>query len=152
MRRTANPRLTAKGPAGTLFARMDTGEHSRPGEEFVGERIKPVPGALTVRGVKVGEPALPAAFTWRGREYRVAEVLQKWRTTGPCRHGSIRPNGRPEQYVRKHWYRILTTDGAQMRLYFERQARSGRQRTARWWLYTKAGPQATDTHGENGDE
>jgi hypothetical protein len=27
-----------------------------------------------------------------------------------------------------------------MKLYFERQARSGRERTKRWWLYTVSPP------------
>ncbi len=120
---------------------MASQNDSNAGPEFVGERITPDPGALTSRGMAIGEPALPSSFTWRGRRYAVAEVLEKWRTTGPCRHGSIRPNGRPEQYVRKHWFRVRTTDGTEMKLYFERQARSGRERTARWWLYTMTEPE-----------
>jgi hypothetical protein len=78
----------------------------------------------------VGEPGLPWRFVWGGREHEVAQVLDRWKTTSRCRSGS------DEQYVRKHWFRLRTTDGDQMTVYFERQARSGRERKARWWLYS----------------
>jgi phosphoribosylglycinamide formyltransferase-1 len=57
-------------------------------------------------------------------------VLDTWKTTSACRHGS------GERYVRKHWARIRTADGTVMTLYFERQARSRRELKTRWWLYT----------------
>lgn len=79
--------------------------------------------------MSVGEPGLPARFVWRGTEYGVAQVLEKWKATGPCRHGS------GEQYVRRHWFRVETTDGTQMEIYFDRQPRS-RQKKQRWWLAT----------------
>lgn len=99
-------------------------------EEFVSEAIKPVPGALDTRGMTRGEPGLPLRFVWRDREYAVGEVLDRWKTTGPCTSGS------GERYVRKHWFRIRTTGGEEMKLYCERQPRSGRERLKRWWLYT----------------
>jgi hypothetical protein len=76
-----------------------------------------------------GEPGLPRTFRWRDTEYRVAEILEKWKTTGDCRDGSA------EQYVRKHWYRIETIDGTEMVIYFDRQPRLG-QNKKRWWLAT----------------
>lgn len=69
-----------------------------------------------------GEPGLPMRFHWRGKEYAVAEVLEKWKTTGPCHHGS------DEQYVRQHWWRVLTEDGLIMELACDRQKRRGRPR------------------------
>jgi hypothetical protein len=77
-----------------------------------------------------GEPGLPGRFLWRGQEYVVERVLEQWKETSPCTSGS------GERYVRKHWYRIRTTSGSEMRIYFERQARSARERKRRWWLYT----------------
>ena len=77
-----------------------------------------------------GEPAPPMRFLWRKREYVVEQVLKKWRETGPCRNGS------GERYVRKHWFEVRTVEGAQMKIFFERQSRSARERTRRWWLYT----------------
>jgi hypothetical protein len=63
---------------------------------------------------------------WRQQEYAVAEVLQAWKESGPCRSGG------PEQYLRKHWFKIRTDNGLEMTMYFERQARTKRQAMNRW--------------------
>jgi len=97
---------------------------------FISERITPVAETMDTRRMARGEPGLPARFRWRDAEVEVDAVLDTWTETSDCRHGSS------EQYVRKHWYRVRTTTGDEMRLYFERQARTARQRKARWWLYT----------------
>jgi len=100
------------------------------GEQFVSERIQPVKDAISTVGMAVGEPGFPEKFLWRRKEYAVAGVLEKWKDTSRCKSGGN------EQYVRRHWYRIQTTDGSEMKIYFERQARSKNQRLQRWWLYT----------------
>ena len=64
-------------------------------------------------------------------------MLERWKDTGPCTSGS------GEKYLRKHWFRVRTTDGREMKLYFERQARGSRQ-TSRWWLYTVAAAAQTE--------
>ena len=99
-------------------------------EEFVGEQIRPVAGTTGTLGMTRREPGLPRRFTWRGEQYEVAEVLERWKQTGPCTSGS------GERYVRKHWYRVRTMDGQEMKLYFERQARSKALRKKRWWLHS----------------
>ncbi|OHB73950.1 MAG: hypothetical protein A2Z25_05490 [Planctomycetes bacterium RBG_16_55_9] len=99
-------------------------------EKFVSEPIKPVAGTFDAAGMTRGEPGLPGQFVWRDKEYTVADVIEVWKETGPCKSGA------PEQYLRKHWYRIRTEDGLEMTLYFERQARSKTQSRVRWWLYT----------------
>jgi hypothetical protein len=91
------------------------------------EAITPVEASFITSSMCTGEPGLPARFRWRGSEYEVARVLEKWKTTGACRHGSA------EQYVRKHWFRVEVTDGTQMDIYFDRQPRS-RNNKQRWWL------------------
>jgi hypothetical protein len=96
-------------------------------KEFISEPITPVEGSFDTASMSAGEPGLPARFLWRGTEYRVERVLEKWKTTGPCHHGS------GEQYVRRHWFRIETSDGTQMELYFDRQPRAP-QKKLRWWL------------------
>jgi len=96
-------------------------------DEFVSEAITPVGSSFDTAAMSTGEPGLPARFLWRDAEYEVARVIEKWRTTGDCRHGS------GEQYVRRHWFRIKTTDGTRMTIYFDRQARPGQARK-RWWL------------------
>jgi hypothetical protein len=104
-------------------------------EEFVSEPIRPVAGTFDTAGMTRGEPGLPGRFVWRQQEYAVAEVLQAWKESGSCRSGG------PEQYLRKHWFKIRTDNGLEMTMYFERQARTKRQAMNRWWLYTINKPQ-----------
>ena len=99
-------------------------------EEFISEPIRPVAGTFDTAGMTKGEPGLPERFVWRDTEYAVAEVLEAWKETGPCRSGGT------EMYLRKHWYKIRTENDQIMTLYFERQVRSKSRNKARWWLYT----------------
>ena len=103
-------------------------------EEFVSEAIVPVEGTFDATGMTRGEPGLPSRFVWREQEYAVADVLEVWKETGPCKSGG------GEQYLRKHWFRIRTGEGLEMTIYFERQARTKRQGKQRWWLYTVSKP------------
>jgi phosphoribosylglycinamide formyltransferase-1 len=98
--------------------------------QLVSEQLKPLLGEVDAGRIVVGAPLLPTGFAWRCVEYPVAEVLEEWKETGPCTHGS------GEMYVRKHWFRIRTTGGDEMKIYFERKARSAREAKKRWWLYT----------------
>ena len=101
-------------------------------ETFVGQPITPADVSFAASPMALGEPGLPRKFSWQGRAFSVTEILEQWKETGDCRHGS------GERYVRKHWYRIRTTEDLEMTIYFERQARSrGKPRGAsRWRLYT----------------
>ena len=98
-------------------------------ERFIGEDIKPVATTFDTTRMAAGEPGLPGQFLWRDRTIEIAAVLRTWHETGNCDHGS------PEQYVRKHWYEIVTTTGETMKIYFERQPRRGRKE-GRWWLFS----------------
>jgi Domain of unknown function (DUF6504) len=95
--------------------------------QFVSEPITPADASFDAASMSAGEPGMPARFVWRGSEYEVAYLVEKWKTTGPCRHRS------GEQYVRRHWFRVVTTDGTQMEICFDLQPRS-RQSKQRWWL------------------
>jgi phosphoribosylglycinamide formyltransferase-1 len=99
-------------------------------EILISESITPVLGTMDVSAMTRGEPGLPGKFIWRGKEYEVAEVIEQWKDTGPCWSGS------GERYVRKHWFRVKTTDGSVMKFYFERQARSRALAKKRWWLHS----------------
>ncbi len=99
-------------------------------EEFVSERLVPVAGTADMAGMSRGEPGLPGRFAWRGREYSVVGVLRKWKTSGPCDHGS------GERYLRRHWYEIRTQPGLIMTIYCQRQAPSVKRRKGRWWIYS----------------
>lgn len=97
-------------------------------EIFVSEAIEPVAGSFQPSR-NAGEPALPMQFCWRGNDYTIDEVLDEWKE-------SSERNGEGEKYLRKHWYHVRTTCSLNMKIYFERQARSAAARKQRWWLYT----------------
>ncbi len=99
-------------------------------DKFISEPIKPVEGTFDTADMARGEPGLPGRFIWRDKEYTVAELLEKWKESGPCKGGSS------EMYLRKHWFKIMTEDGSEMTIYFERQPRTKRDNKKRWWLYT----------------
>ena len=98
-------------------------------ETFIGESITPVSKSIQVSSTLPGEPLLPTEFKWHRQRISIAVVLEKWKEAGDCHHGS------GERYVRKHWYRVRTQDGLEMKIYFERQPRRGRS-SSRWRLYT----------------
>ena len=101
-------------------------------ERLISERLEPVLSEVDARRVVIGAPLLPTRFIWRKTEYAVAGVLEEWKETGPCHHGS------GERYVRKHWFRLRMRTGEEFKIYFERHARSAKQMKQRWWLYTVA--------------
>jgi len=101
-------------------------------EELMSEWLEPVLAEVDARRIVIGAPLLPTKFVWRETEYTVAEVLEEWKETGPCHHGS------GERYVRKHWFRLRMATGEEWKIYFERHARSPKQMKQRWWLYTVA--------------
>jgi len=100
-------------------------------EEFISEEIKPLPEFLDISQSAPGEPALPQKFHWRGEAVEIAEVLRKWKSASDCTHGS------DDRYVRRHWYDIRTTDGRQMRIYFDRNTKPSGHKKRRWWMFSQ---------------
>jgi hypothetical protein len=101
---------------------------------FISEPILPVEASFDAGGMARGEPGLPRKFRWRKKEFIVEEVLERWKEHGDCRHGS------GERYVRKHGYRVRTTDGTVMKLYFQRsQGRGKLPAKSRWWIHSIEG-------------
>lgn len=99
---------------------------------FVSEPITPIMESMDTARMARGGPGLPMRFVWRGTEYEVAQVLETWRELSPCHSGA------DERYVRKHWFKVVTSDNDTMRIYCERQPRTRQQRKKRWWLYSIA--------------
>jgi hypothetical protein len=97
-------------------------------ETYIGEGIVPEDMSFSVSSMAMGKPGLPGTFSWRGGRFSIIEVLEEWKESGDCRHGS------GERYVRKHWFRVRTTEDLEMRIYFERQGRSSGG--SRWRLYS----------------
>lgn len=48
-------------------------------ERFISEAIKPVAGTSDTAGMVAGEPGIPGRFTWRGTDYEVDSILEKWK-------------------------------------------------------------------------
>ena len=116
----------------------------RPKAELVSESIVPEPGSFDAADMGKALPGLPRAFTWRDRLYHVGILLEKWKVSGPevGRFGG-------ERYLRRHYFRVRTTDGSTMVLYCERHLKGRSNPKARWWLYTvqapdQAGPPVED--------
>ena len=97
-------------------------------ETFVGEAISPEDQSFVVSAMATGQPGIPVAFSWRAERFSIATILESWKEAGDCRHGS------GERYVRKHWFRVATTNGVEMKIYFERQGRSSGG--SRWRLHS----------------
>jgi phosphoribosylglycinamide formyltransferase-1 len=95
---------------------------------FVSEAIVPLDGSFDAAGMATGGPGLPRRFRWRRDVLEVAEVLESWKEYGDCTHGS------GERYVRKHAFRVRTTDGRVLRLYFQRHFGKRQTSRARWWI------------------
>jgi len=96
---------------------------------FISEPIVPVEASFDTSGMARGEPGLPQKFRWRKKEFVVAEVLERWKEHGDCRHGS------GERYVRKHGFRIRTTDSTVMTIFFQRSTGRGKiGARSRWWI------------------
>lgn len=99
-------------------------------ESLISESIEPVMEETAERPFLAGEPVLPAAFRWRGVEYRVETILDSWKEYSPGTRQM------PDRYLRKHWFHVRAQDGTEMKIYFERHVRSKGTERARWWLFT----------------
>ncbi len=98
---------------------------------FISEPITVIGASFDTAGMAMGEPGVPLKFRWRRKAFTVEAVLEKWKTHGDCAHGS------GERYVRKHGYRIRTTDGNVFRLYFQRSFGRGKfTLKQRWWIHS----------------
>lgn len=99
-------------------------------DEFIGEQITPQAGTFDAAAMARGLPGLPAGFIWRGRDYRIAELVSQWKSSGPCRNGSS------EMYLRRHWFKVRTDPPAMMTIYFDRQAKDRGKPKSRWFIYS----------------
>ena len=118
---------------------------------FVSDVITPVKGTFDAIGMATGEPGLPGKFRWRGREFEVEKVLERWKEYGSCTHGS------GERYVRKHGFRVAVVNGPILTLFFQRTFGGSGKRAARWWVSRVEDPESAheepgknvDAHREN---
>lgn len=91
--------------------------------EFICEPAYVDPGSVSPGALAGGAPACPMRFVWRGREYRVARVLETGR--------QLRAHDSDEKYVRSHSFRVETECGLEIVLRCDRQVRGNP-----WRVYT----------------
>jgi len=71
-----------------------------------------------------GEPATPKAIIWNRQRYEIKSI----ESTGK-KVGNDHTHGSGEQYVQRHQYRAVLTNGAIANLYFDRYRKN-------WWLHS----------------
>lgn len=108
--------------------------------EFVSEPIAPVSSEDSLRtdALARGEPSLPSAFRWRGREWRVVEILSYGR-------GLRRESFSGETYLGRHEWRLRMEADEVWSVYFVRHGPASRPAaTPRWFLKTRERAGAPD--------
>ncbi len=97
-----------------------------PAGRLVSEPLQPAGEWLAMDGPARGEPAVPAAFLWRGARHAVAACLRATKAT--------RRESGGETYVRRHRYELRMEDGATWTVYCLRQPGGPGGRGPRWFL------------------
>jgi hypothetical protein len=70
------------------------------------------------------EPPVPRTFRWESEMLVITAVLRMWRST---------KGDRGDNYLKRHWYELLTESGKKVEVYYDRASRRG---ASRWWLYS----------------
>jgi len=102
--------------------------------EFVSETITPSPGSFDAGIMASGLASPPRSFEWRGRVYRVAEVIDHAKRTST---EGARAQG--DRYLRGQRVTVRLESGEVAVLDFRRQTTArhgGKAARARWTLYT----------------
>ena len=89
------------------------------------------------------KPTAPDGFTWRGKDYRVVEVLNEW--VDYQRRGRFARNMQPQHAAvaarRGSWgvglfyFRVRTQDGRIFDIYYDRAPKDADHRKGAWFLY-----------------
>lgn len=97
------------------------------------------------------KPGCPQAFTWRGQQFEVAELISEWHDYS--RRGRMAGNMRPEHArtaarrgswgVGQDYFRVRTACGRFFDLYYDRAPKSVDERKGAWFLYRELAPEAS---------
>lgn len=98
---------------------METGEKGK----FYSEPIVVDVDSIRAADLARGAASPPLRFWWRGKEFRVARVLETGR--------QLRAHDSKETYVRSHSFKVQTTCGWEIVLRCDRQVRGNP-----WRVYT----------------
>jgi hypothetical protein len=102
------------------------------------------------------KPGCPDRFLWRGKTYRVVEMLNEWHDYS--RRGRMARNMRPEHAaaalrrgswgVGRDYYRVRTESGRVFDLYYDRAPKGTRDRKGGWFLYREMSEPTADRSKE----
>jgi len=99
------------------------------------------------------KPGLPSAFTWRGQEYEIVELVEEWhdyRPRGKSKAMYQKERGsywvtsaekRGSWGVGRDYYRVRTQRGEVFDIYYDRAPIRGRKGS--WVLYRRVGEDKT---------
>ncbi len=89
------------------------------------------------------KPGCPDGFVWRGRTYRIVEMLEEWHDYR--RRGRMARNMQPSHAVAasrhgswgvgQDYYRVYTDRGQMFDIYYDRAPKNVDQRKGEWYLY-----------------
>jgi hypothetical protein len=89
------------------------------------------------------KPGCPSGFMWRGKTYRVVEMLGEWHDYH--RRGRMARNMRPTHAaaaskqgswgVGQDYYRVFTDSGQVFDIYYDRAPKNVNFRKGEWYLY-----------------
>lgn len=111
--------------------------------EFYSE---PITVEFTAEPLLEKKPGLPAAFTWRGKPYKITKLLKEWhdyRERGKMKEflskkGPEMKSGKRGSWgVGRDYYRVLTDSGEIFDIYYDR--RPVKQKKGEWVLLKKVG-------------
>jgi hypothetical protein len=96
------------------------------------------------------KPGPPSAFTWRGEQYQIVEVLSEWHDYQ--RRGRMARNMQPKHAaaaerrgswgVGQDYFRVRTADGRIFDLYYDRAPKDAGRRKGAWFLYRELAEQS----------
>jgi hypothetical protein len=96
------------------------------------------------------KPPCPQAFTWRGQDYRIVEMLAEWHDY--TRRGRMARNMQPQHAavasgrgswgVGVYYFRVRTESGQIFELYYDRAPKGSDERKGGWFLYRELGEEA----------
>ena len=114
-----------------------------PDSEFISEPISV--SEFDTSAMKSGLAGSPKAFTWRGEERTVVELVERRKFSRGDAH-----NPAKEKYLKREYFHVILDDGWHAELYIERQPRTGasaKGRKQRWFLYTRWREDEATFHG-----
>lgn len=103
-------------------------------QQFVSEPITPEAGSFSPQMMATGLAALPDAFVWRNRRYRIVECLDHRKVSAP--EGGVAGK---ERYLTRQVFTVRLDTGQRATIYVTRQAPRGASPQAakrRWFLYS----------------